>query len=158
MTVEMVIVPEIVAIASDHGGFQLKTTLVAELETLGFDVLDLGPEEGQSVDYPDYGEKMAQAIRGGKVTRGVLICGSGIGISIAANRFSEVRAALCHDHLTAQLSREHNDANVLVMGERVIGVETAKDCLATFLQTPFAGGRHERRVNKLTALGSQVSS
>ena len=149
---------DLVAVASDHAGFQLKEVIKAELATLGHDVLDLGPESGESVDYPDYGEKMARAIREGRVTRGVIICGSGIGISIAANRFPEVRAALCHDNLTARLSRQHNDANVLAMGERVIGVETAKDCLKAFLETPFEGGRHQRRVDKLTALGAKVTS
>jgi len=149
---------EMVAIASDHAGFQLKDVLKAELESLGHAVLDLGVGSEESVDYPDYGEKMARAIREGRATRGVLVCGSGIGISIAANRFAEVRAALCHDGLTARLSRQHNDANVLALGSRVIGVDTAKDCLKTFLETPFEGGRHERRVNKLTELGAKAHS
>jgi ribose 5-phosphate isomerase B len=145
-----------VAIASDHAGFQLKDVLKAELAALGHDVLDLGPDSEASVDYPDFGETMARAIRDGKAARGVIICGSGIGISIAANRFAEVRAALCHDGLTARLSRQHNDANVLALGARVIGVDTAKDCLRNFLATPFEGGRHERRVNKLTELGAKA--
>lgn len=147
---------DMVAIASDHAGFQLKEALKAELAGLGHGVLDLGPESEESVDYPDFGEKMARAIRDGKVTRGVIICGSGIGISIAANRFAEVRAALCHDGLTARLSRQHNDANVLALGARVIGVDTARDCLRNFLATPFEGGRHERRVTKLTELGAKA--
>jgi ribose 5-phosphate isomerase B len=145
-----------VAIASDHAGFQLKEVLKAELAALGHGVLDLGPDSEASVDYPDFGEKMAGAIRTGKAARGVIICGSGIGISIAANRFAEVRAALCHDGLTARLSRQHNDANVLALGARVIGVDTARDCLRNFLATPFEGGRHERRVNKLTELGAKA--
>lgn len=147
----------LVAIASDHAGYQLKEVLKSELAALGHEVLDLGAAGGESVDYPDYGEKMARAIRDGQVERGVIICGSGIGISIAANRFPEVRAALCHDNLTAKLCRQHNDANVLALGERVIGVETAKDCLRAFLETPFEGGRHQRRVDKLTALGAKAT-
>lgn len=149
---------EMVAIAADHAGFQLKETLKAELDALGFDVIDLGPDSEESVDYPDFGEKMARAIREGKAQRGVIICGSGIGISIAANRFAEVRSALCHDGLTARLARQHNDANVLALGSRIIGVDTAKDCLRNFLATPFEGGRHERRVNKLTELGTKAHS
>jgi len=142
-----------VAIASDHAGYALKEILKTELQALGQSVLDLGPENEDSVDYPDFGARLAHAIGEGRAHLGVLICGSGIGISIAANRFSHIRAALCHDGLTARLSRQHNDANVLALGARVIGVDTAKDCLRSFLSTPFEGGRHQRRVDKLTALG-----
>ena len=102
------------------------------------------------MDYPDYAEKLAQAIKAGKAARGILVCGTGIGISIAANRHREIRAALCQDVTTAQLSREHNDANVLVLGGRIVGEEVAKGCLKVFLETPFAGGRHEGRVAKLS--------
>lgn len=138
-----------VAIASDHAGFALKQALKADLEALGYAVEDLGPETDDSVDYPDYGHALAEAVGGGGPPTGVLVCGSGIGMSIAANRHAGVRAALCHDALSTRLSRQHNDANVLVLGGRLIGEETARDCLRIFLETPFEGGRHARRVEKL---------
>ncbi len=138
-----------VAIAADHGGFDLKTDLVAILQTLGATVLDLGTTSREAVDYPDIADALAAALMAERAQRGVLICGTGIGISIAANRYLAIRAALCHDGLTARLARQHNDANVLVLGGRVIGLETAKDCLTIFLNTPFEGGRHARRVAKL---------
>ena len=138
-----------VAIAADHGGFDLKTDLVAILQTLGATVLDLGTTSREAVDYPDIADALAAALMAERAQRGVLICGTGIGISIAANRYPAIRAALCHDGLTARLARQHNDANVLVLGGRLIGIETAKDCLAMFLNTPFEGGRHARRVAKL---------
>jgi ribose 5-phosphate isomerase B len=138
-----------VAIAADHGGFDLKEILVPVLQTAGIAVLDLGTTNREAVDYPDIAEALTAALAAGQAQRGILICGTGIGISIAANRHPGIRAALCHDALTARLARQHNDANVLVLGGRVIGVETAKDCLMTFLDTPFEGGRHARRVAKL---------
>jgi ribose 5-phosphate isomerase B len=138
-----------VAIAADHGGFELKSALVPVLRALGFAVLDLGTSSSDAVDYPEFANAVAAALKEGRAGRGVLICGTGIGISIAANRHAGVRAAPCHDGLTARLARQHNDANVLVLGGRLIGIETAKDCLANFLQTPFEGGRHARRVAKL---------
>ena len=142
--------PEIVAIATDHAGFELKAALIGEIAALGLTPLDLGTDSGQSVDYPDIANAVARALDEKKAQRAVLMCGSGIGMSIAANRHPIVRAALCHDALTARLAREHNDANVLVMGARLIGPETAKDCLKIFLSTPFDGGeRHRRRVAKL---------
>lgn len=140
----------VVALASDHGGFHLKAELAAWLRERGLVALDLGPESADSVDYPDFADRMAEAIRGGAASRGVLICGSGIGISIAANRHRWVRAALCHDVTTARLCRAHNDANVLALGARVLGPETARDCLAAFLDTPFEGGRHSRRIDKMS--------
>jgi len=140
---------ETIAIAADHAGVSLKDVLKAELGELGFDVLDLGTHGPESVDYPDYGNAMAETILQGKVARGVLVCGSGIGVSIAANRHPGIRAALCHDAVTARLARQHNDANVLVLGARTTGIEVAKDCLRIFLQTAFEGGRHARRVAKL---------
>jgi ribose 5-phosphate isomerase B len=139
-----------VAIASDHAGYPLKTALVPVLEKLGFDVLDLGTTGTQSVDYPDFADALAAAFRAGKARQGVLICGTGIGISIAANRHPELRAALCHDGLTARLARQHNDANVLCLGARVIGSASAEDCVETFFATAFEGGRHARRVAKLS--------
>jgi ribose 5-phosphate isomerase B len=141
---------EVVAIAADHGGYELKSVLLPELRALGFDVLDLGTNSLDSVDYPDFAEKLAVAVEAGKARFGVLICGTGIGMSIAVNRHRKLRAALCHDVTTARLARQHNDANVLTMGGRMLGAETAKDCLKTFLSTSFEGGRHARRVAKLS--------
>jgi len=138
-----------IALASDHAGFELKEALRDELKGLGHDVLDLGTSSLDSVDYPDFGRKAAEAVAAGEATAGVVVCGTGIGISIAANRVPGARTALCHDTTTARLSREHNDANILALGARVIGTETARDCVRTFLETPFAGGRHQRRVDKL---------
>lgn len=138
-----------IAIASDHAGYQLKSTLVDELTQLGYEPLDLGTHTTDSVDYPDYGHALAQALEDGKAELGVLICGSGIGISIAANRHVHIRCALVHSALEARLARQHNNANVVAFGERIIGVEPAKDALRAFLSTPFEGGRHEKRVAKL---------
>src|SRR6185369_2099553 len=121
--------PEAIAIASDHAGFALKEILKAELAQLGFQALDLGPDSEASVDYPDFANALAATIGKGEAKRGVLVCGSGIGISIAANRHRHIRAALVHDGLGARLCREHNDANVLALGARLIGVDVAKDCL-----------------------------
>ncbi len=144
--------PETIAIAADHAGFPLKEILKQDLEAMGFHVLDLGTrDETTSVDYPDFGAALAAKIKSGEVKRGVLVCGTGIGISIAANREPAVRCALVHDGITAKLARDHNDANVIAMGARVIGIETAREALATFLATPFSGGeRHNRRVAKLS--------
>ena len=140
---------KMIAIASDHAGYALKGLLVAELETMGYEVLDLGTDSETSVDYPDFGKALGEAIQSGKAERGVAVCGTGIGISIAINRLSGVRAALCHDETSARLAREHNDANVLALGARLTGDAVAKDCLKTFLTTAFAEGRHARRVDKL---------
>jgi ribose 5-phosphate isomerase B len=140
---------ETVALASDHAGFQLKHLLKAAVESQAQVALDLGTDAPESVDYPDYADRLAEAMAEGRAAWGVLVCGTGIGISIAANRHRHVRAALCHDVTTARLAREHNDANVLVLGARTTGIETAIDCLRAFLETRFAGGRHARRVAKL---------
>lgn len=139
-----------IAVASDHAGFDLKELLKRDLQQAGHDVLDLGTNSTASVDYPDFGKAMADAIASGRAGRGVLVCGTGIGISIAANRNPKVRAALVHDETSARLSREHNDANVVAFGQRVIGVETARAALKVFLNTPFEGGRHAARVAKLS--------
>ena len=141
---------ETIAIASDHAGFELKGALKAELEAMGRSVLDLGTNSADSVDYPTFADALAEALRDGRAERGVLVCGTGVGISIAANRHRHVRAALCHDSASARLSRAHNDANVLALGARLIGIETAKDCVRAFFTTPFEGGRHARRVAKLS--------
>ncbi|HLO75285.1 MAG TPA: ribose 5-phosphate isomerase B [Magnetospirillum sp.] len=146
---------ETIALASDHGGVELKTLLAQHLESRGFAVLDLGTDGAQSVDYPDFAVAMADALRDGRAARGVLMCGSGIGISIAANRFAHVRAALVHDAYGARMCRLHNDANVLVLGGRTVGPEIAKDCLDIFLSTEFEGGRHARRVAKLAENGER---
>jgi ribose 5-phosphate isomerase B len=140
---------ETIAIAADHGGFELKATLVAFLRERGIEVEDLGTDGPGSVDYPDFAEAVVQALLSGRAQRGILLCGSGIGMSIAANRHKGIRAALCHDGLTARLARQHNDANILVLGGRLLGTEAAKDCLVNFLTTLFEGGRHARRVGKL---------
>jgi len=140
----------LIALAADHGGFDLKEMLKKELEVWGYGVLDLGTDGPASVDYPDYAEAMAAAIRAHVADAGVLVCGTGIGISIAANRHPDIRAALVHDTTTARLSRQHNDANVVVFGGRTTGPDTAKECLKVFLDTEFEGGRHARRVAKMS--------
>ena len=139
-----------IAVASDHAGFDLKELLKRDLQQAGYDVLDLGTNSTASVDYPDFGKAMGDAIASGRVARGVLVCGTGIGISIAANRNPKVRAALVHDETSARLSREHNDANVVAFGQRLIGTETARAALKVFLNTAFEGGRHAGRVAKLS--------
>ncbi len=138
-----------IALASDHAGYDLKSVLAGALEAAGHKVLDLGTDGPDSVDYPDYGDALAAAIADGRAERGVAVCGTGIGISIALNRHPGVRAALCHDETSARLAREHNDANVLALGARLIGSEVAKNCLKVFLDTGFAEGRHAGRVAKL---------
>ena len=139
-----------IAVASDHAGFDLKEILKRDLQEAGHDVLDLGTNSTASVDYPDFGHAMAEAIASGRAGRGVVVCGTGIGISIAANRNPGVRAALAHDVTSARLSREHNDANVVAFGARVIGAEVAREALRVFLKTSFEGGRHGARVAKLS--------
>lgn len=139
----------IIALASDHRGFALKAALRDELEAAGYGVLDLGPDSDNAVDYPDYGYAAAHAIADGRAARAVVICGTGIGISIAANRDPAVRAAVCHDPEAARLARQHNDANVLALGANFIDEDGAKGVLRTFLDTEFEGGRHEARVAKL---------
>jgi ribose 5-phosphate isomerase B len=141
-----------VAIGSDHGGLNLKRLLVDELRNGGVDVIDVGTDSEESVDYPDYAKKVAVPVSRGEVDFGILICGTGIGMSIAANKVHGVRAALAWDILTARLSRRHNDANVLTLGGRVTGPELAKEIVKTFLHEPFDGGRHEGRVKKITAI------
>jgi len=138
-----------VAVASDHAGFPLKDRLAGELARGGYEVLDLGTNNTDSVDYPKYGAAMARALLEGRAGLGLLICGTGIGVSIAANRHRGIRAAVCHNEETARLARAHNDANVLVLGGRIIDPDLASRCLETFLSTEFEGGRHGRRVAML---------
>lgn len=139
-----------IVIGSDHAGFELKKFLSKELETMGYEVLDVGTDsEETSVDYPDFAYKLCKKIIKKEFEQGILICGTGIGVSIAANRFKPILAALCHMPIEAKLARQHDNANVLCLGGRVIGKLTALECLKEFLNTEFEGGRHERRVNKL---------
>lgn len=145
----------ILALASDHGGFEMKALLAADLPLLGWAALDLGTSGPGSVDYPDFALALAQALKEGRAERGLLVCGTGIGISIAANRHAHIRAALVHDAFGARMCRQHNDANVLVLGGRTTGPEIARDCLRLFLETPFEGGRHARRVAMLGDLGEK---
>jgi ribose 5-phosphate isomerase B len=140
-----------IAIASDHAAFALKATLAAWLAKQGHDVSDLGPDSDARVDYPDFGYKLAEAVAAGDAERGVALCGSGIGISIAVNRNAAVRCALVSEPLSAALAREHNDANVVALGARLTGEDMAKACITAFLTTAFAGGRHQTRVDKLGA-------
>ena len=141
---------ETVAIGADHAGFELKAALSAVVENMGFRVLDLGTDNGESVDYPDFADAVAQSLSAGEARYGILVCGSGIGMSIRANRHEGIRAALCHNQESAQLARKHNDANVLVLGARLTDEEVAKKCVETFFSTDFDGGeRHVRRVGKL---------
>lgn len=143
-----------IAIAADHGGYDLKEELKAfVIDGLNIEWIDLGTHSTESVDYPEYGFKMAEAIKSGEADQGIIICGTGIGISIAANRHPHIRSALCTDTTMARLTRQHNDANVLALGARIIGVELAKDIVKTFLTTEFDGGRHARRVEKLNKGG-----
>lgn len=139
-----------IAVASDHAGFDLKEILKRDLQEAGYEVLDLGTHSTASVDYPDFGKAVGDAIASGKAERGVLVCGSGIGISMAANRNPKVRAVHAHDVTSARLSREHNDANVIAFGQRLTGVEVAREALKAFLATRFEGGRHVGRVEKLS--------
>ncbi len=141
---------EIIAIGADHAGYALKAVLAADLGKMGYDVLDLGTNSEVSVDYPDFGFAVSRAVTSGQATRGVLVCGTGTGMTMAANRDPGIRAALCTSGLMARLAREHNDANVLALGSRIIGVEVARDCLRNFLATSYAAGRHADRVTKLS--------
>ena len=141
-----------IAIASDHGGFELKEVLKAFLTSQSVEVLDLGTTNEASVDYPDCGIQVSERVSRGEVERGVLVCGTGIGMSVVANKFPRVRAALVHDLFSARFSREHNDANILVLGGRIIGKDLAKEIVRVWLSTPFAGGRHQERLDKISAL------
>ena len=141
-----------IALAADHAGYQLKDELVAWLREAGHEVSDLGTNGPDSVDYPQFGAQLAQAVASGAAERGIVVCGSGIGISIAVNRNAECRCARVSEPLSAALAREHNDANVLALGARLIGADMAKACVNAFLDTEFAGGRHQRRVDQLSQL------
>ena len=142
----------IVAIASDHAGFELKTQIKAFLERDGISVLDFGPDTPDRCDYPDFAHSIALHVSADETRRGILICGSGIGMSMAVNRFYKVRGALVHNGLAARLARQHNDANVLCLGARLVGSEVAKDAVSSFLNTDFEGGRHQGRVLKIDSV------
>jgi len=138
-----------IVLACDHGGFQLKETIKEHLVTNGYDVNDIGVYNTESVDYPDYGKKAAEIVACNEADRGIIICGTGIGISIAANKVKGIRCALCTNEFMARMSRMHNNANMLALGGRVIGKGLALNIVDTWISTDFEGGRHERRVNKL---------
>ncbi len=149
---EQYVAEERIAVGSDHAGLSLKLNLVTYLEELGHDVIDMGTHTPDRVDYPDYGAAVGRAVAGGEADIGLLVCGSGIGISIAANKIPGIRAATVHDATSAHLAREHNDANIICMGERLIGPEVAIEALWAFLNARFEGGRHEGRVRKIDDL------
>ena len=142
-----------IAVGCDHAGYYLKECLAAELRTLGYQVLDLGTDSTERVDYPDFGFAVARAVAGGEATAGVAVCGSGVGIAMAANKVAGIRAATVHDVESARLSKAHNDANVLCFGERVIDPKVAEEALRAWLDEDFEGGRHDARVAKLDAMG-----
>lgn len=146
---------KVIAIASDHAGYALKEYFVVHLKKTGWEVIDLGTDSDDRVDYPDFGFSLAKTITEGRASIGVGICGSGIGISIALNRFSNIRAALCHDVTSAHLARQHNNANVLCLGARLTSEDVAIECLDAFLEASFEGGRHEARINKLSSCGTK---
>ncbi len=142
----------LIAIGSDHAGLGMKTEIIAVLKELGHEYTDYGTDTPQSVDYPDFGEKVSEAVSTGKTERGILICGTGIGMSIVANKFPNIRASLCNELFSAKMSRLHNDANILVLGGRIIGKDLAKEIVRTWMTTPFEGGRHANRLKKITLI------
>jgi ribose 5-phosphate isomerase B len=142
----------LIAIGSDHAGLEMKTEIIDVLKELGHEYTDYGTDTPQSVDYPDFGEKVSEAVSTGKTERGILICGTGIGMSIVANKFPNIRASLCNELFSAKMSRLHNDANILVLGGRIIGKDLAKEIVRTWMTTPFEGGRHANRLKKITLI------
>jgi ribose 5-phosphate isomerase B len=144
-----------IILASDHAGLELRQALVSLLQEKGVSFQDVGPTSSESVDYPDFAKKVARAVAAGEYTLGVLVCGTGIGMSIVANKYRGIRAALCSTEFEARMAREHNDANILCLGQRVLGVGVAKGILEAFLATPFAGGKHARRVQMIREAESE---
>lgn len=140
------------AIGSDHGGFELKDYIKEYLDKKGIEYIDYGTDSDESVDYPDFGHKIAEAIKNGECERGIVVCGTGIGISIAANKVPGIRCALCSDTYSARMSREHNNANILALGGRILGRDLALEIVETWIKAEFEGGRHERRVNKISEI------
>ena len=141
-----------IGLACDHGGFELKEELKAFLKSLGVEPIDMGSFNEDSVDYPDFGVLVAEKVSRGELEKGILVCGTGIGMSMVANKFPRIRAALANDLYSSRCSREHNDANILIIGGRIVGKELAKEIVKVWLETPFAGGRHKRRLEKIEAL------
>jgi ribose 5-phosphate isomerase B len=146
-----------IGIGCDHAGLELKNEIIQLLRGLGIECIDYGTNSPESVDYPDFGEKVAEAVSSGKIDRGILICGTGIGMSIVANKFPRVRASLCNDLFTAQMSRRHNDANILVLGGRIVGKDLAKAIVRTWMETPFEGERHSMRLKKITRIEERLT-
>ncbi len=146
-----------IVVGSDHGGYELKQVVLDALQRRGIECADYGTDGPDSVDYPDYAAKVAGAVSSGEAESGVLICGTGIGMSISANKFNGVRAALVHDEFTAQMAKEHNNANILVMGGRVLTLDQGKKFVEIWLDTQFEGGRHQNRLDKITAIEQQVA-
>jgi len=144
------------AIGCDHGGFELKEEILSVLQELNIEFIDYGTDSLKSVDFPDFGEKVSQAVSTGKTERGILICGTGIGMSIVANKFPKIRASLCNDLYTAKMSRFHNDANILVLGGRVVGKGLAKEIVKVWISTPFEGERHCVRLDKITQIEERI--
>lgn len=149
-------VEKLIVVGSDHGGFELKEAVKSLLEERGIPVLDMGTNNGDSVDYPDFGEKVARKVSRGEAEKGVLVCGTGIGMSIVANKFPGVRAALAADPYMAKMAKQHNNANILVLGGRVIDEDEAREMVATWLDSAFEGGRHQGRLDKIAALEKEL--
>jgi ribose 5-phosphate isomerase B len=145
-----------IAIGCDHAGFELKKEIISLLDDLHIECIDYGTEGPQSVDYPDFGEKVSEAVSSGKIDKGILICGTGIGMSIVANKFPNVRASLCNELFTAKMSRLHNDANILVLGGRIIGKDLAKEIVRIWVSTNFEGERHCARLKKITLIEDRL--
>jgi ribose 5-phosphate isomerase B len=146
-----------IAIGCDHAGFELKKEVISVLQDLGIDTEDFGTDRPVSVDYPDFGEKVSEAVSSGKADKGILICGTGIGMSIVANKFPGIRASLCNDLFTARMSRLHNDANILVLGGRIVGPDLAAEIVKTWVATPFEGQRHCARLDKITKIEQRLA-
>lgn len=145
-----------IGIGCDHAGLELKNEIIKLLSGLGIECIDYGTNTPESVDYPDFGEKVSEEVSSGKIERGILICGTGIGMSIVANKFPNIRASLCNDLFTAQMSRRHNDANVLVFGGRIVGRDLAKEIVKTWVNTSFDGERHVNRLRKITLIENRL--
>lgn len=145
-----------IAIGSDHAGFELKSEIIVLLKEMGIECIDFGTNGPQSVDYPDFGEKVSMAVSKGEMDRGILICGTGIGMSIVANKFPNIRASLCNDLFTAKMSRLHNDANILVIGGRIVGKDLAKEIVRVWFSTDFEGGRHLIRLEKIKKIEERL--
>ncbi|GAE87287.1 ribose 5-phosphate isomerase B [Acetivibrio straminisolvens] len=146
-----------IGIGSDHGGYNLKREIIDFLKKREYEVIDFGTYGTDSVDYPDFGLKVAEAVKGGECDRGIVVCGTGVGISISANKVPGIRAAVCTNSYMARMSREHNDANILALGERVVGLDLALDIVDTWLKAEFQGGRHSARVGKIGEIEEKYS-